>query len=94
MAGKLRVKLQSTAAVTITRTALYADRLVYIAVANKRIRYNHDKSCIVYIGTTKNGVFRIAESGAWKATELLNEHGVKQLDFHIVTCSARQKVKS
>src|SRR6266513_1658430 len=90
----MKVKPQTWPAVTITRAALHHNRLVYIAKANKRITYQHGKSRIAYIGTTKNGVYRIANSAAWKAQSLLNEHGIWQLEFFVVTCSGYKAVKT
>jgi hypothetical protein len=94
MPRKLRIMALDIPSMTITRSALWADQLVYIVVANKRIPYDGESSRIAYIGTTKNGIFRIAQSGAWRATELLKKHGITKLDFHIITCSPRQAVKT
>jgi hypothetical protein len=94
MAKKLRIKQQHRPAITITRTALHASQLVYIASASKIVRYPWGKSRITYIGTTKNGVHRIASSAAWKAKYLLTIHGIKQLEFFVVTCNAQQAVQT
>jgi hypothetical protein len=94
MARKLKVKFQKQAAITITRNALQADRLVYVATASKKLRYQFGKSSIVYIGTTKNGVHRIASSAASKAEPLLTAHGIRHLEFYVVTCSTQQAVKT
>jgi hypothetical protein len=91
---KLTVQTSHRPAITIARSALKADRLVYIAVANKQLKYPHGKSSITYIGTTKAGAPRIASSAAKRATQLLALHGVKELSFFVVTCSARQAVKT
>lgn len=53
---KLNIKAANAPAVTITREATKADELVYIAIANKPLKYLHADSRIAYIGTTKNGV--------------------------------------
>lgn len=91
---RLTVKASSSPAVTITREAVKSDKLVYIAVANKALRYPHGSSRIVYIGTTKNGAHRMAASAAAKAQVMLELHGVKQLEFYAVTCKSRQNVRS
>ena len=57
---KLTIKTTKHPAVTINRNAIVTDRLVYIAVANKKFHYPNGDSQIVYIGTTKAGAIRIA----------------------------------
>ena len=90
----LTVQTTKKPAVTITRTATKASELVYIAVANKAIKYPKGKSRIVYIGTTKNGAERIAASAAAKANQMLGLHGVKHLELFVVTNSFMAKVKT
>ena len=83
-------------------TALYADRsilargnkLVYVLLADKKIRYREGRSRIVYIGTTRNGSSRIAASVAWRAEEILRWPGVLSLDARALTCRPRQNVKT
>lgn len=90
----LTVQTTSKPAVTITRTATKASELVYIAVANKAIKYPSGSSKIVYIGTTKNGASRIAASAAAKANQMLGLHGVRNLELYVVTSSSMAKVKT
>lgn len=90
----LTVQTTKKPAITITRTATKASELVYIAVANKAIKYPSGKSRIVYIGTTKNGAERIAASAAAKASEMLGLHGVKHLELFVVTSTLMGKVKT
>lgn len=69
------------------------NNLVYIASANRRVKYGKGlKSRVVYIGTTTRGVARIAESAAKKTTELLTTHGFKSLHFRVVKCKGTQSV--
>jgi len=91
---KLRVKCKPEPAITIYRLAFKTDKLVYIARANKKIKYPWAKSRIAYIGTTKKGARRIASSAAWKGEDLLYQYGIKHLDFHIVSCGKRPNVES
>ena len=91
---RLIVKSPTSPAVSITREAVKSDKLVYVAVSNKPMPYLHGKSRIVYIGTTKNGAHRMAASAAIKAQDMLNLHGVKQLDFYSITCKSRQNVQT
>jgi hypothetical protein len=67
---------------------------VYVARANKKLKYQLRKSSIAYIGTTKNGGNRIAASAAKQANDLLGTHGIKQLTFFVVTCRAQRNVES
>lgn len=91
----LRAKLLSKKpAITITRVAVKENKLVYIACANKPLKYKYGKSKIAYIGTTKKGSHRIAVSAAKKAELLLTEYGVKHLDFFVVVSSKRSNVST
>ena len=90
----LTVQTTAKPAVTITRTATKAQELVYIAVANKKIKYPGGNSRIVYIGTTKNGADRIAASAAAKANQMLGLHGVQHLELFVVTSSSIKGVKT
>ena len=87
MPKQLRTKIDSKPAIIITRRAVKAHKLVYVARANKRVKYRSGSSRIVYIGTTKAGAKRIAQSAASKADNLLQIHGIKTLDFFTVVCS-------
>ena len=91
---KLTIRTSNQPAITITANAVVADRLVYIALANKELIYTHGKSRIAYIGTTKTGAHRIAISAAYRATELFKLHGVSKLEFLVVTSEPRQGVKT
>lgn len=82
---KIRLNWLRQAAVTITRAANNTtSELVYIAYANKPLRYPHGDSRIAYIGTTKNGALRVANSAVWKARELLGRHGIHTLEFWLI----------
>ena len=77
MARKRSIKASRKPAIVITRHGLGRNKLVYVAKANKPRKYRYGRSAIVYIGTTKAGVKRIADSAAAKAELLLRDHGVK-----------------
>jgi hypothetical protein len=74
---------------TLSRGALGADRLVYILAANKPIKYPQGRSRIVYVGTTKRGVRRVASSVAYRAEGILGRPGLKTVDAHLLTYSGR-----
>ncbi len=94
MASHLRIKPNLKPAIVITRVALLANKLVYVARANKAHRYRWGESHIVYIGTTKAGVHRIAGSAASKASMLLGKWGIRQLEFYIVQSSKLQNAET
>lgn len=94
MAKRLTIKTTRQPAVVVSRTAVHSDHLVYLACANSMHRYPHGRSRIVYIGTTKNGVDRVASSAARTARKFLNHRGVKTLEFFVVTCKRRPGVKA
>ena len=79
---------------SIARRAFREKKFVYLARANRRPRYPWGKSRIVYIGTTEVGAARIASSAVWKGADLLFQHGVKHLEFHVVSCGKIQNVES
>lgn len=86
MPKKLSVKYRRPAAIIINRIAFRDKKLVYVASANKKLRYPWGRSRIAYIGTTKKGVRRIASSAAWKGADLLFDYGVKHLELIVVVC--------
>lgn len=92
MPRKVRLKWRKHPAIVINRVAFKDTKLVYVALANKRIRYRKGQSRIAYIGSTKKGARRIASSAVWKGADLLFEHGIKRLDFHVVVCGKRPGV--
>jgi hypothetical protein len=94
MPRKLTVKKSRSVALTISRSAIRAQKLVYIAKADKKLNYNLGRSHIAYIGTTKKGANRIASSAANKAEELLTQHGIKHLHFFVVRSAKRRNVES
>jgi hypothetical protein len=95
MAKRLGTKLQKIAAVQITRSAVRTDKIVYVARANKKLKYKYGTaSAIAYIGTTKRGADRIAASAVKQARDILGEYGINKLTFYVVTCRAQRNVES
>jgi hypothetical protein len=93
MPQRLRISQKPTPAMSVHRIALDDECLVYVICADKKISYPQGKSHIAYIGTTKRGVARVAESAAYRSTKILQMHGVKAFDVRIVTCRRRQGIK-
>ena len=92
--AKLRVTKHKGIALEIRRLAIRTDKLVYALLTNRQLKYRYGKSRVAYIGTTKKGASRIMQSAAKKAGELLELHGIKTLEAHIVTCERRQGVET
>jgi hypothetical protein len=80
---------------TVRRVALEHERLVYVICADRKLRYpNGLYSHIAYIGTTKNGISRVATSAAYRSWDILWSHGVQSFDVRLVTCRGRQGFRS
>jgi predicted GIY-YIG superfamily endonuclease len=91
---RLTISLRRHEAIRVTRVAVSHRKLVYVIVADKKLSYPRGRSRIVYIGTTKNGVNRVAQSAAYRAEKVLNLHGVEEFAVRIVACRPRQRVKT
>ena len=79
---------------TVRRIALDHERLVYVICADKKLKYKGGFSQIAYIGTTRKGIERVANSAAYRSWEVLWARGVQAFDVRLVTCRARQSFKS
>jgi len=86
--------LKRDEALRATRVTVGRKKLVYLLIADKRLKYKSGKSRIAYIGTTKKGVARIAQSAAARAEDILKLHGVRTFHARILTCNPRQRVKT
>ncbi len=94
MVQRLKVSLKPKPALTMRRMALDHERLVYVICADRKLKYPEGYSQIAYIGTTKNGITRVASSAAYRSWDVLWSRGVQSLDVRIVTCRPRQGFKS
>jgi hypothetical protein len=92
--AKLRLSLKRDEALRTTRVAIGKNKLVYVLIADKRLSYKSGKSRVAYIGTTKKGVARIAQSAAGRAEAILNLRGVRAFHVRVITCKSRQNVKT
>lgn len=91
---RLNLSLKRDPAVTATRVAGESDKLVYVLVADKRLRYGSKRSRIAYIGTTKKGLKRITQSVAARSDAILKLRGVRTFSARIITCTPRRRVKT
>jgi len=87
------ISLKREAALTAKRVFLGHEKLVYVLIADRKLDYPDGRSRIAYIGTTKLGGARIAQSVATRAEAILNLHGVTSFEARTVTCRPRQRVK-
>jgi hypothetical protein len=94
MPNRLRISLKKEPAMTVSRVATGNLKLVYVICANFKIAYLRGRTPVVYIGTTENGVSRIATSAAYRAEQVFSMHGISSFDVRVVTCTPRQRVKS
>jgi len=94
MPGRLQISLKRDEALRATRVTIGKEKLVYVLVADKRLRYPKGKSRIAYIGTTKKGVARIAQSVAVRGEKILKLNGVRTFHARIITCNPRQNVET
>ena len=78
MARRASISLKREVALTAKRVLLGKQKLVYVLVTDRPAKYPWGKSRILYIGTTKNGSSRIAQSVAARADDILLQHGVKR----------------
>lgn len=91
---KIKISRETVHALEVGRSALLSRSLVYVAVANKAVKYPWGRSRIAYIGTTGVGGARIFTSAAALSPRALYLHGVKILRFYPITCGLRRKVKT
>lgn len=91
---KLRVSLKATPVLTLNRVKLGGEKFVYVIQAKRKFHYANGSSRVVYIGTTSQGLSRLAQSAAAKAAPLLSAHGVTTFDVRVITCRPRQHVET
>ena len=91
---RLKLSLHRDHAMHATRVSVGKSKLVYVLVADKKLKYASGKSRIAYIGTTKKGTSRIAQSVAARAEDILGITGVRSFYARIVTCRPRKHVKT
>src|SRR5260221_10909417 len=94
MPKKLKVNLKKKVVMQVSRVSLGRKKLVYLIVTAKTLKYHWGRSRIVYIGTTKKGMARIAQSAAAHADEVLALHGVKEFYVRVLMCAPKPNVKT
>ena len=94
MPKRLTVSLRPGHAMEVTRLSVGKKRLVYVILAERPLKYPWGRSRVAYIGTTKKGMGRIAQSVAARAQDVLGLYGVRKFHVRIVTCAPRPNVKT
>ena len=89
---RLQINLNKKQVMVVHRRVLKKKKVVYLLTAISPVKYKGGRSNIVYIGTTKKGVGRIAESAARRAEEIMSTRGLKELHVFVVYCSSRTGV--
>ena len=71
-------------------------KMAYILLADKSYQTTSGlRSRVIYIGTTAKGAGRPAASAVNKASQIFyKDHGVREIDVFIVTCSGRQNMQT
>jgi hypothetical protein len=80
-------------AMTVHRVGIRKVKLCYLIKANRYIKYPFGSSPIVYMGTTRRGINRLANSAAYWAPEILGTHGITAFEVHVVNFTPRQHVQ-
>jgi hypothetical protein len=91
---RIKLSLKRDHALEATRVSIGKSKLVYVLIADKRLKYPKGKSRIAYIGTTKKGAARIAQSVAGRAEAILGLRGVRSFHARVITCRPRRNVKT
>ena len=87
---RVSVRVAREPALTCTRRALVAQReAVYIIRADRAVTYTDHRSRIVYVGTSKRGLDRMAASVARRAPSALARRGVRRIEVIPVTYEAQ-----
>ena len=94
MSKRLTVSLKPKHSMQVTRVSIGKKKLVYIIIVKKPLKYPWGRSKVAYIGTTKTGMNRIAQSVAARAEVVLSLHGVREFFVRVITCPPRPNVKT
>lgn len=94
MAKRLSVSLKRDEAITVDRMSVAKRKLAYVICADRKLKYEKGRSRIAYIGTTSNGIDRFAQSAAYHSDTIFDLGRIYQFRVYVVTCTARQKVKT
>ena len=83
-ARRITPSILRNAALSVSRASLKKEELVYVLVADKKLKYTKGRSRIAYIGMTESGVHRITNSAAYRAETILGQPGVEEFWARVV----------
>jgi hypothetical protein len=86
---RLMPTVRKRSAMMLHRDILKRKKVVYLVIAPKLVRYKFGRSRIAYIGTTRKGADRVAPSAAYRAQEVFDRRGFRELDVHLVSCKGK-----
>jgi hypothetical protein len=90
----MRVSKNPIPVMTVERKIGRRRELVYLLLAEKPQKYPRGRSRIMYVGTTKKGVSRIAGSVATRSEQIFQKWGVRKIEVHVAWCTSVKKVQS
>lgn len=90
----MKARLHRTPVMEVHRKVLDHQKVVYLLVANRAIKYTRGRSRIAYVGTTSKGIQRVASSVAHRAASILSGHGLSSMKIYIVTCRPQRNVRT
>jgi hypothetical protein len=90
----MKARLHRTPVMIVNRKILKHQKVVYLLVSKRPIKYENGRSRIAYIGTTSKGIHRVATSVAYRAADTLSGRGLSSLEVYFVTCAAQRKVRT
>ncbi len=91
---RLQVHLNTKEVMTVHRRILRKRKIVYLLVAASSVKYTAGRSQIVYIGTTRKGIRRIAGSAVHHAEDIMATRGLKFIDVFVVSCGSRSGLQT
>lgn len=90
----MKARLHRSPVMVVSRKLLRHQKVVYLLVSKKPIKYKNGRSRIAYVGTTSKGIFRVAASVASRAVATLSGRGLSILEVYLVTCPAKRRVRT
>jgi hypothetical protein len=90
----MKARLLRSPVMVVSRKILKHQKVVYLLVSKKPIKYKNGRSRIAYVGTTSKGIHRVATSVAYRAADTLSGRGLSSLEVYLVTCPARRNVRT
>jgi len=86
---RLMPTVSKDSAMTLHRDILKREKVVYVIIAPKPVKYKFGRSTIAYIGTTRKGANRVAPSAAFRAQEVFDKRGFRELHVRLVSCKGK-----